>query len=270
MIKLRVLWLLAGMTLVQVGWGQSDVHALEKALKGQQMALRSYSADPVASYTWVGDKLEAEPVKMHTLGVFTARSVKQQKDKIIFDGERATIIRDVKKNQVGLAGKTPMKIEVDLRGTDPAVVLPRLQEMLFFSDAKSIMDGLPEQVADMIPLEINGAPTRNCHCAHIFDGSHWIRMSLPSTKYTPPKVTHVAEPNFTEEAGEQKIKGSVTLVFYVSDVGRVDEIWLAKPLEAGLDEQAAIAARKYTFNAAQVDGRPAGTMVRVVMNFQIF
>ena len=211
----------------------------------------------------VGDKLEAGPVKMHTLGVFTTRSVKLKEGKIVFEGARATMIRDVKKNQLGLTSKTPMKIEVDLHGADPAAVLPRLQGMLFFPDATSAVDGLPEQVADILPFVINGAPTTSCHCVRILDSGHWIRMSLPSTKYTPPKPPDIVQSGFTEEALKTKTSRSVTFVFYVSGGGRVGEIWLAKPLGAGLDEEAAIVVRKYIFNPAQVDGRPVGTMVQL-------
>src|SRR5665213_1367393 len=151
-MKLRMLGLLAGMMLVQAGWGQNDVPALEKALMGQPMALRSYSADPVASYAWVDDKLEAKPIQLHTLGVFTTRSVKLKKDKIVLEGERATLVGDAQKSHVRPTVKVPMKIEVDLRGADSAVVLPRLQEMLFFADTTSAIAGLPEPVAGTLPF----------------------------------------------------------------------------------------------------------------------
>jgi hypothetical protein len=71
MARLRVIWLLAALMPPTVVCAQGDIHALETSLKGKQVQLRSYSADSVVHYTWADGKLIAEPVKMHTFGMFT-------------------------------------------------------------------------------------------------------------------------------------------------------------------------------------------------------
>ena len=43
--------------------------------------------------------------------------------------------------------------------------------------------------------------------------------------------------------------------------GRVDEVWLAKPLSATLDESAAKSGRDNIFQPATLDGKPVGTVL---------
>lgn len=131
MIRVGMVWLLTGMML-RAGWGQQDIRPLEQTLEGRPMALRSYSADSVASYVLAGGTLVPGPIRLHTLGVFTTRSVKVKRDKIVIEGERETLVRDVDKNQVEPIDEAPMRLEVDLHGADSATVLSRLKEMLFF------------------------------------------------------------------------------------------------------------------------------------------
>jgi len=110
------------------------------------MTLRSYSADSVARYSWVDGKLEAAPVNLHALGVFIPQSVTLIKNNLLAI-EGSTLIVDSKTGQPKQAGQSFMKIEVDLHGADPAVVLPKIQEMLFFPDLAQAIAALPESLA---------------------------------------------------------------------------------------------------------------------------
>jgi TonB family protein len=258
------------MVCVRVGWAQGDVKALEDALKDKQMELRNYSADSVAQYKWVDDKLVAEPNKAHMLGEFTTHSVKLKKDKLIFEGERATLIRDSKANRLWWAGKVPMKLEVDLAGADPAIVQPRLQEMMFFPDVQAAAAGLPVSVAEMLPFDVSGTPPPHPDSQRIFDGSHWIHIARSAPNYIAPKLVSSVEPKFTDEARNHKISGDVMVALHISETGRADELWVARPLGFGLDESATNAVRQYVFKPAQYEGRPVESEIFVVVNFQVF
>jgi TonB family protein len=262
--------LLAAFMPPTVVCAQGDIHALETSLKGKQMQLRSYSADSVAHYELVDGKLIVEPVKMRTFGMFTTQSVKLKKDRIVFEGTRATVVRDVKENRIWLTGSMPMKIEVKLHGTDPAAMIPNLSNMLFFPDAKVAAAGLPEQVADMLPFDVSRTPKVKRDFLSVFDDGRWLRVNRNATKIVPPALVSSVEPEFSAAARGLKVGGSVTLVFYVSDTGHVGEIWLAEPMGLGLDESAAEAVRQYLFKPEQCDGRAVGTVLTVDVNFQVF
>ena len=136
--------MLAVVALVRAGWAQKDVHAIENDLRDKPMTLRSYSADSVARYSWAGGKLEAAPVKLHALGVFIPQSVTLKKNELLtIGGTRSTLILDSKTGQPKQAGQSFMNIEVDLHGADPAIVLPKMQEMLFFPDLAQAIAALP-------------------------------------------------------------------------------------------------------------------------------
>jgi hypothetical protein len=127
----------------RVGWAQIDVHAIEHDLKGKPMALRSYSAEPVARYEWVNDKLVPVAGHFFTLGAFTTQSVKLKGNRLIFEGTRGTIMRDAQRNILGRTGDAPMKLEIDLRSVPTTLQLPMLENMLFVEDTATAIAGLP-------------------------------------------------------------------------------------------------------------------------------
>lgn len=259
--------LLAGMILSKVALAQTDTQTLESALKGKQKMLRSYSADTLANYDWVDGKLVAQPVKMYTFGMFITQSVTLTKNKLVLDGERGTVVSDVKANKVFLAGKTPMWLEVDLHDADPSIVISHLQEMMFFPDAQVATAALPELVADKVPFDISRTPKAKQDSVMVFDGGRWIRLDRQSTKMIPPQLISSVDPELSAEARRAGVKGSARFVFYVSETGQVREVWLANALGFGLDERAANAVRKYVFTPELCNGHPVGTALMVDVNF---
>jgi TonB family protein len=261
--------LIATATLVRQGEGQTDVRAEEKALKGRQFELRSYSADAVAGYEWDGGRLVAGPVGLHTLGVLTPNSVRLKGGKILIEGLRSTIVRDSAKNSLGISGSSPMRVEIDLRGADPAIVLPQLEQQLFFSSARDAMDGLPAQLVEVLPGPAAGGPAKGCDCDWIFEDGQWTRLRAKDPTVTTPVLTHYVAPQFSEEARRQGASSSSTFVFRVTDTGLVEDIWLARAAGFGLDEKAEEALRQYVFKPAQHNGRAVGFEATVAVSFQM-
>jgi TonB family protein len=261
--------LLTGVLLSKVAWAQTDVGALEKSLKGKPMPLRSYSADPIATYQWANNVLQVQPAKLHTFALFTTQSVKLKKDKLVFDGKRTTLVVDESKQKVSVMGEMPMKLELDLNGADPASVIPQLQEMLFFPNLKTATEGLPALVADQLPFDISRSQKIR-DSVLIFDNGRWTRQDRESPKMTPPTIVSWVEPEFTERARQARVNGTVALILYVSETGKAGDIWIAVPLGFDLDEKAADAVRRYVFKPELCDGHPVGTSLRVEVNFQIF
>jgi TonB family protein len=259
------------MSLPALASGQTDVRALQDALHGNQMGLRSYSADPVAEYKWVDGGLTPGPIVLHGLEAFLTDSVTLKKGKIVLQGNRVTLVRNG--TNMAAAGLSPMRLDVDLQGADPTVVIPQLQTALFFTHLQDAIAGLPNLVSHMLPAPVEKnqqteSPT--CDCYHIFKDGNWIEIAKSVSKYTNPVILATADPTYSKDASDAKISGTVSLVIHVSEKGRVDEVWLLRPLGFGLDENAANAVRQYVFRPAQLDGKPVEAELTVGVNFQIY
>ena len=239
------------LSLPALASGQTDVRALQDALHGKQLGLRSYSADSVTRYKWVNGGLLTGDIKLHGLEVFADDSVKLKGGKIVFQGNQETLVRNG--TDVATAGRTSMTIEVDLQGADPALVIPQLQTAMFFPHLQDAIDGLPNLVAHMLPAQIdkslkNRVPTEpTCDCYDIFRDGNWTKIEKSVSKYTNPVVLKFAEPKFSQDARDAKISGVVRLFTHITETGRVDEVWLMRPMGFGLDENAGNAVRQYVF-----------------------
>ena len=214
------------------------------------------------------------PIALHGLEAFQDDSVKLKGGKIVLQGNRITLVRNG--TNLATAGRTPMTLQVDLQGADPAVVIPQLETALFFPDSDSAIASLPNLVAHMLPAQADKAkqsfnfanPT--CVCYRIFKDGNWVEIEKSVSKYTNPLILKQSEPNFSEEAREKKVSGSVSLALHISENGHVDEVWLLGPLGFGLDENAANAVRQYVFRPAQLDGKPVEAALIVGVHFEIF
>jgi len=269
------------LSLPALASGQTDARGLQNALHGKQLGLRSYSADEVAQYKWVDGGLVTGAVNLHGLEAFLTDSVTLKNGKIVIKGSRETLVRNG--TDMATAGRTPMTLEIDLQGADPAVVIPQLQAALFFPDLDSAIAGLPKMVAQMLPASAEKIPTevnrtktkeRTINSTrdfdHIYKDGNWIDIKKSGSKYTPPDVIKTADPVSSQEAIDKKISGTVSLALHVSENGRVDEVWLLRPLGFGLDESAANTVRQYVFRPAQLDGKPVEAEQTVGVNFQLF
>jgi hypothetical protein len=200
-------------------YGQTDARALQDALHGKQLGLRSYSADAVAQYKWFNGGIAPGPVALHGLEAFHDNSVKLKGGKIVLQGNRVTLVRNG--TNMAAVGLSKMKLEIELQGADPAVVIPQLQALLFFPDLDTAIAGLPNLVAHMLPAAVDKthpteSPTKpTCDCYHIFKDGNWIDVEKSVSKYTNPVVIKMAEPNFSQEARDKKISGSVSLYLHV-------------------------------------------------------
>ncbi len=247
---------------------QTGVNGLQQALQGKQLELRSYSADAVAQYRWADGGLATGPVLLHGLEAFLDDTVQMKRGKIVFQGNRVTLVRHG--TDVIAMGRSPMKLVVDLQGADPAAVVPQLQMALFFPDLDTAIAGLPNMVARILPGPIEGDPMSACKCNPVFKDGTWSELTPQSGKYTPPQIISTADPEYSAEAHYAKISGEVELISYVSEKGRVDDVWLVRSPGYGLDESAGRAARQYQFKPTKLDGSPVGTVVIVNINFSIF
>jgi TonB family protein len=94
--------------------------------------------------------------------------------------------------------------------------------------------------------------------------------------YTTKEVTRKAvivfkpEPQYTEQAREGRVSGTVILKAVLSSSGKVTRIEVKKPLPRGLTEKSIEAIRRIRFIPAIKDGQFASQTIQVEYNFSVF
>jgi TonB family protein len=147
--------------------------------------------------------------------------------------------------------------------------LPQLRDMLFFPDVASAIDGLPEGVADAVPMPLPDTRVDPCRCQRILRDGNWVRLAKDDSRLMMPQLIHHEDPKFPEGAGAARVSGSVSLRMLVDVTGKPADLWLTVSRGYGLDEAAEAAARSYRFNPARYDNQPVGYELQVEVNFQI-
>jgi len=85
----------------------------------------------------------------------------------------------------------------------------------------------------------------------------------------PPRLIHKVEPQYTKEALDAKLQGTVALDAVIGIDGIPSEIKVVRGLGMGLDEKAIECLRQWSFQPATSHGEPIPTKARVEINFRI-
>jgi hypothetical protein len=247
-----------------VAWAQIDERAVERELKGKPMALHSYSAEMAARYQWTGDKLVAAPTHLRTLGVFTTTSVHLKDGRLIFEGERGTLLNDGPNHRLAKMGHDPMRLEIDMSNAPAALTVSALKDMLFFENPEAAIAGLPAPLSEMLPMDPSGMLKTKSHCQRFFDGGQWIEVAGDDPQFKYAKVKSTKSPKQVaaeEEMSQKRISVASRVVMYVDSRGAVEDVWLGLPMGLGLDGLVMESIRLYVFEPARYKNTPVGTEV---------
>jgi protein TonB len=85
-----------------------------------------------------------------------------------------------------------------------------------------------------------------------------------------PKAIYTPDPDYSEEAREAKLEGTVRLGFTVAKDGSVHNINVIKSLGKGLDEKAVAAVEQWRFEPVVKDGQPVETTLQVNITFRLY
>lgn len=98
-----------------------------------------------------------------------------------------------------------------------------------------------------------------------------IRVYKPGEGVIPPVVVINPKPQYTREAMQAKIEGSVWLECVVLPDGTVGDVHIVRSLdrEHGLDEEALKAARAWRFKPGMKDGHPVPVMITLELKFTL-
>lgn len=84
-----------------------------------------------------------------------------------------------------------------------------------------------------------------------------------------PQLVHKIEPQYSDEAREAKLQGTVVLAVEVGADGFVQDVEVRRGLGLGLDENAMDAIRQWEFSPALKDGQPVSVSATVEVNFRL-
>jgi len=93
----------------------------------------------------------------------------------------------------------------------------------------------------------------------------------PGPGITLPTVVKEVKPDYTREAMEKKIQGSVWLSVVVTEKGDVSDVTVTRSLDAeyGLDQRAIDSVRQWIFKPAMKDGHPVAFRVTLELTFKL-
>jgi periplasmic protein TonB len=88
---------------------------------------------------------------------------------------------------------------------------------------------------------------------------------------TLPTVVKSVKANYTKEAMEARIQGTVTMSVIVRDDGKVGEVTVTQSLDKqyGLDDAAVNAVKQWEFRPGTKGGKPVAVRVDIEMSFQM-
>jgi protein TonB len=87
---------------------------------------------------------------------------------------------------------------------------------------------------------------------------------------TAPKPVYVPNPEYTEKARKEKIRGFVVLSMVVTAEGTVRDPHIAASLTKYLDQQALAAVSIWKFKPATQDGKPVAVRIKTRITFNLY
>ncbi len=84
-----------------------------------------------------------------------------------------------------------------------------------------------------------------------------------------PTIVHKQEPQYTPEAKDAGIQGTVTLRVVISTTGYAEDIRVIKSLDPGLDANAITAVSNWQFKPGKKDGQPVAVYATIEVTFHL-
>jgi protein TonB len=93
----------------------------------------------------------------------------------------------------------------------------------------------------------------------------------PGNGVTLPKVKKQVKPEYTQEAKDAHIEGTVLVDCVVLESGKVDRVQISRSLDPtyGLDKQAVKAAEQWEFEPGTKDGKPVPVRITIELTFTL-
>jgi len=145
--------------------------------------------------------------------------------------------------------------------------MTRMQLVLILAALAGAMTALTGTIVNALPLE------KEAQAAVSASGRPLALQEEPAVKaggdVSPPTLVYKTEPQYTEEAREAGIEGTVILLIEIGRDGAVEQVTVKKSLDSGLDLNAAQAVRQWKFEPGRKAGKPVRVRATVEVNFRL-
>jgi TonB family protein len=84
-----------------------------------------------------------------------------------------------------------------------------------------------------------------------------------------PNILHKVEPEYSEQARQNKLQGSISLSMVIDANGKPTQIAVLRPLGMGLDEKAVEAVSQWTFKPGMKDGMPVPVYAQIEVSLHL-
>ena len=93
----------------------------------------------------------------------------------------------------------------------------------------------------------------------------------PGNGVTLPQVVKQVRAEYTSEAMQQRIEGTVMLEAVVRDDGKIGDVKVSESLDSvyGLDEEAVKAFKQWEFKPGEKDAKPVAVRIHVKLTFRL-
>lgn len=91
----------------------------------------------------------------------------------------------------------------------------------------------------------------------------------PEPKTTAPRLIQKVEPEYSKEAQDARLEGTVVVSVEVGTDGKAHEGRIEKSLGMGLDEKALEAVKLWTFEPGTRNGEPVAVRATIQMSFRL-
>jgi len=265
---------------------------LARSLKGKILLLRGQYIESNVTFDSQGNVTgEATP------GPFSVSAVRVSKvhlssGALELEGHRGTLIyigrsEPIQTSQIEIiTSANPVHIVISLDSAHPETLGVLLTKIFAVSVDDALANKTEEQRAANLFTVASLAPATHLRS---FPASHDPTSSNSGAAQTgsdvtgknmpllepeggviPPQLLHSVDPEFTDEARKNKISGICVVSVIVDPSGFPIHIRIAKPLPAGLDQNAVAAVSQYRFEPAIFQGHPVAVAVSIEVNYRIY
>lgn len=124
--------------------------------------------------------------------------------------------------------------------------------------------------AAFVLIALTGLPLSAASALRFSRQSDSSVHNVTDSGVTSPVLVHEVKPQYTDDAKERKVQGTVELEEVITTDGTVrDDVRVIKSLDPDLDAQAVTAAKQWLFKPGTKDGKPVNVMVRIEMSFTL-
>lgn len=246
--------------------------SLRKAHLRNGFVLRGFPSGSVLKYGPGGSLIAAGPPLPWTESAFRAEWIRLHSDGLEIAGQRCVLVfddRNLTWRAICLPGVVRLEVPLPTQPFGP-LRAERLWSRIFMSAS---------DVARAAPPYWHAFLTGGVRLRHLPGGRLDARLVTDSpspakaprtaaSNIAPPRVIKDPNPQYTHEAREARLHGSVWIRITVGVDGAAHDLTIIKPLGAGLDQAAIEAVTKWRFRPAQKNGRPVAATSRVIVNFE--